>query len=44
LVLVPFYNKKSMASLGIAVIAARSGGIKSDKIMAKMQLGSAEHG
>jgi hypothetical protein len=32
------------ASLGIAVIAARSVGIKSDKIMAKMQLGSAEDG
>jgi hypothetical protein len=32
------------ASMGIAVIAARCGGIKGDKIMAKMQLGSAEHG
>jgi hypothetical protein len=31
-------------SLGVAVIPARSGGIKSDKIQAKMQLGSAEQG
>jgi hypothetical protein len=33
-----------MGSLGVAVIAARYRGVKSDKIMAKMQVGSAEHG
>jgi len=37
-------TKPCNGSLGIAVIAARYGGIKRDKIMAKMQLESAEHG